>query len=64
MSHVLRYSNQYVAGSPDGPCDPRAPQSLWRLGVGAGYMGVPLRSSALRPPLGRFDDPPESYPLP
>ena len=44
---------------PDGPCDPRAPvQSLWVAG-----LGVPLRSPGLPCALGRFDDPPERWPL-
>ena len=41
-------------------CDPHAQvQSLW----GAG-LGVPSRSQGLPWELGRFDDPPERWPLP
>ena len=49
-----------VAGRPDGPYmyDPRAPvQSLWGPVLGS---GCPLEVP--RPPLGRFDDPPERWP--
>jgi hypothetical protein len=47
--------------SPDGPCDPRAPiQTPKPLGAGT---GCPLYALEVpRPPLGRFDDPPERWP--